>query len=323
MKNRGIFMSTTTKAIAIQIYSKAGKLNDVISIIDNELDEIVTNYMFSNAIIAHWNDPIVAIRLLRRAIKLKIADEAVYTAPASVLTNIGEYSNAIRVIDSLFEANLNWNKHVISVAINTLLLWYDRDFHPFIMDKLTKILMSIQLYDKKLITNAICQKVIHSLIQSNQSLNACNLHLNIFTNNTCKSETISLLLTSFQTLSITCPSSELEQLANKSILLINLYNSTNNIYLIKTFHYNIILKLISQSNIAINKFQIFEIFHLMKLNENKPTTFTIAEFIRISKKLDPLIATQLIHDIIVWGTKYIDLYIPLAVISDAISFIYR
>ena len=107
-----------------------------------------------------------------------------------------------------------------------------------------------------------------------------------------------------------------------SYLNVNMRNK-----IIKSKHFNIVLRLLNRCKDFNSVEKIFQIMTSTSHSCNdksfssswKPNTFTIAEFVRSSRSFQ---SCKLAHDAITWGLRN-DVYIPIGVISDCLSLIYR
>lgn len=329
-------------------YSK--KNNEMFSIIDEENDRMITPYIVANAI-ATSNNWQYALKLLQRAVSLNKADAAVYTAAAQSCVSQGEFDAGFRVIELMLSNNIHLNKKSFSFLLSSCL---SPDLDSEICSKkLKKYIDLISVKYPKLITNEVCQTLVKGLSFRGLSSLACSLHLGPLAHTTCKSEALSMLLSEMQNSCNDNDNVEFRQsLARRSLALVALYCNSNNInnrLLLRTSHFNSVLRMLSLASMHNHCEQLYrfmsghknitfsnterddsnyEVEKLM-LEENelskklsvlwRPGTFTIAELVRAAKETTrPVLA----NDVIQWAVRE-GAFVPEGVVSDAVSFVYR
>jgi pentatricopeptide repeat protein len=200
MKTFNIIPSGYTKSLLINIYSMNNQTDLAIDLILSEKDEYITPYMYASAIGACKTNYKQALMLLQKASLNNKADEAVFTITAKVLSKQKEYMKSFKVIDAMLLRGLSFNKFSFSFIINAL-LEYQMSGNDSIQ-LLQKYLNIVKVDNPFLLTNAVCQKVIKDLLLCNQSPVAAMLHLDIFTYNTCKPDTLGELFKDLQVIYI-------------------------------------------------------------------------------------------------------------------------
>lgn len=196
MKTFDITPSGYTKSLLINIYSMNNQTELAIDLIFSEKEEYVTPYMYASAIGACKTNYKQALMLLQKASLNNKADEAVFTITAKILSKQNEYEKAFKVIDAMLLRGLSFNKFSFSFIINAL-LEYQMSGNDSI-HLLQKYLNVVKINNPLLLTNAVCQKVIKDLLLCNQSPVAAMLHLDFFTLNTCKPDTLGELFKDLQ-----------------------------------------------------------------------------------------------------------------------------
>jgi pentatricopeptide repeat protein len=339
-----------SKSTLLQHFKNNLNSNEIVSIMNEENDEFMTPYIFTNAITGcdSWQH---SLKLLQRAVSLNKADAAVYTAAAQSCVSQGEFDAGFRVIELMLSNGINLNKKSLSFLLSSCL---SPNLDPEICSK--KLKKYIDLVSDKypnLITNEVCQKLMKGLSFRGLSSLACSFHLGPLAHTTCKSETLSILLTEMQNSCNDNDNVEFRQsLARKSLALMALYcnsNSISNRLLLRTSHFNSVLRMLSLASMHNHCEQLFRFMSGHKnitfsnierddhdndddkliLEENEvskklrvlwtPGTFTIAELVRAAKETTrPVLA----NDVIKWAVRE-GAFVPEGVVSDAVSFVYR
>ena len=218
MKSLNITPCGRTKSLLIALHALNNDSTAAVSMVMGERDSDVTPYMFSNAIVACGDDWRLALTVLKRAGTLNKADEAVFTAAARCCVWGGEYVKGFKIIDAMLKRGLPFNKYSFSFVVNTCLLHQINGNDG--ISYLTKYLTMVKEDYPYLLTNAVCQKVMKDLVLCRQASLAATFHLNVFAHNTCKSDTLGLLLRDLQIIS--------EELHNDKIKIILDNNNNNN-----------------------------------------------------------------------------------------------
>jgi len=180
------------------------------------------------------------------------------------------------------------------------------------------------------------------LVEKGQYKTACLLHVQYFSNNTCKSEVLEKLYNGIQQVvenSNNNDNSDIVLLGFELLMLyiedplLNKYDSSYIFrkHLLRTNHFNAILRALTITKLYS---QIFELFEAMSAgwdldDDNKyindiwrfrPSTFTIAELVRSGRYIDNK-NSHFIKRVIEWSAKC-QVFLPEGVISDAVSLIY-
>lgn len=357
MESRGIQPNDRTKIFQMKLYGMRNDPHRLLRVIDEEPDDTINKYFFSTVISSlppslNQSFPATVIKLLRRAVKLRLADEAIFTSAAQKLSLENHNIVALKIIDSMLVNNFKWNKLSLSVAITTCLrlIRYSNttdqlsssDLRNAALDSLSKYLSSVKALNPELLTNELSQNVISKLCNLKEILFVCQLLLGSLSECMVKAETLTEIFTELQNLcEISFNNGNLqlsEGYALKGLALIGLYSSRVHRYALQTLHFNSVLRMLSITKMFNLSEQLFKFMsHDVNVKDmdgkivsssvsndhrttlRKPTTFTIAELIRAARECH---RPDLAHEVMMWSAKYEDLYVPVAVIRDAVSYVY-
>eukprot|EP01041_Mallomonas_annulata_P003691 gene3691-7347_t len=249
MTEAGIPADHRTKALLIRFYGLNDDIPAAIAIVDDEPDETVTPHMFSNAITA-CKDIHIALRLLKRASDLQYADEAVYISAAKCCNDIGQYLLAQRIIDTMLAKGHGINKYTLSFLISMTSAQGKDGILPLV--KYLNIASKNNLNNNtaEIITNAICQKVLRIFCINDYFVEALQLHLTVFQNNTCSSDILTTIFTSLQKRieSFDANLFDSKTLSYDALSLLKQYALSSSItkrQLIRTVHFNNVLRMFS------------------------------------------------------------------------------
>ena len=221
MKASGVSPSSHSKSMMIRLYAANNDSYSAADMALNEDDKVVSPYVIATAISAS-RDWRTALSLLRKAIDLKVAlsppasflqfltpyllfsslqlphlpsystplkvaDVVIYTAAAQQCARDGQYVRCFKIVDSMLGRGILLNKFTFSMVVHACLSYQDTgrgDAVPW-LEKYLQL-----AYEKYpfLLTNAVCQKVVHDLVHSRQPAPeiALSLHLTVLSHCTCK-----------------------------------------------------------------------------------------------------------------------------------------
>ena len=159
-----------TKSLLIALYSSNNNQEKALSLINNENDKEITAYMFSSAISGCGTNYPKALELLQKACLLNRADEAVFTATAKCCAKNKKYLKSFKIIDAMLLRGMNFNKYSFSFIINAVLEYII--LGNDVIKLLEKYLILGYESNQKLITSAVCQKVVRDLLIADKPLDA-------------------------------------------------------------------------------------------------------------------------------------------------------
>lgn len=308
-----------TKVLMLQLYAISRRYERGVSLMNEVVPQDLSAHLFSTYILQYCHSNFSeGIYQFKRAISNGCADDVVFTSTAQLCLHHREFHVAIKIFDfMLYKYRIPWNKFSLSVMLNVCLTTHK----PYLVSKLCMYLEELaDSSQRNLISNAICQKVMKELVRHGELLPAMSLQLGPLSNVTCKSEVLDELLGRFQDL-ILLELDKKEEIARKSLAILRLYSQQSHKHVLNILHFNHVLRLLAISKMfSISR----ELFYLIS-NEDMlhfnwtPNTFTIAELIRSSRESK---IPEFAFDVIIWASKFSQVFIPFAVISDAISFVY-
>ena len=314
------------------------------AIINAVPDEAATPYMFANAIVA-CNDWRLAVSLLQRAAKLRLADEAIYTAAAQQCASAGKYALAYKIIDSMLSQDLSLNKYSLSLILTVCLSHGGREG----LRAMRKYLQLSRQRYPKLLVNAVCQRIMRALTSSGDILEAMQFHLTYFSDLTCSSDALRTLLQRAQDMYFSPDNNMVNKsklVETSAFLLQNYYNSPSEgkRKLLRIHHFNSVLKMLSSSEHHVLTDALIDKLMLLADDENatdkdillenesfsssynvresslwRPSTFTVAEIVRVARSRR---GAELAFRALMWALHR-DVHLPSSVIGDAISQLYR
>eukprot|EP01038_Epipyxis_sp_PR26KG_P010147 gene10147-13650_t len=289
MKQLGIVHDERTKALLIRLYRFSDIPQRSLDLSDNEPDNSISNYMIANSICA-TQDLHSALHLLQRAIRLNLADEAVFINTAIKANQNLDYRSAIKILDAMLETGYLLNKFALSVAV-TSCVEIIRTNHDKHQDRLYGIQTLYRYLNgssvkstNNLLNDGVCQKVIKSLVSIDESPLACEMHLELFPNYHCQSDTLNACLSGIQNTVIKLEEisdglhmEQAQIMVNNSFHLIKNYMSINiktsgdlplqndgivlsyKSNVLTTNHFNILLRMLNIVNQYDNVKEIFEL----------------------------------------------------------------
>jgi hypothetical protein len=301
---------------------------------------------------------------------LKVADEAVFISAAKSCASTGGFSSAIKLIKLMLSKDLSLNKFVLSFVLRICLEHYSVrypnsgfQYDTSNFEDLVYFLSYAKVKSPNLITESVSHKVMKEIVEIGQFKFAYYIQFEYFRHLSCDPE---ILNSFFEQLQIQANQTEglsINVLSEMGLNMIKLYSTEpysiifpsveyeiqigrnklktvhstlivqNRKYLLNTNIFNIVLRLLRDSN---NFGGVLELFRIMsnsdiekipeqenELNRTswKPNTFTLAELIRISRQFN---SPRLAYASFLWTLQSNStIFIPLGVINDCISFVYR
>ena len=356
MESAGILPDEFSYALMVQALALDGHVTEALALMGSAPDEALGPHAFSVMIHAlngqDWKE---AIKLLQRAAKAGRADQDVFTAAAKECLLGGEISKAFSISENMLGRGFAVNKFTLSFLISMCL-----DGHTTTItstsgprhrgEQLETYLLHVAETVPQLITSAVCQRVVSHLAVSGNWETAVRLHLTVFRDHTCKTETLSKLFLQMQKSAEKKERKERERKnenkeADLALDLLQLYlgmspdqNATIfRKHLLRTAHFNSVIRILSTKGRSSSKI-VHELFMVMSASDEyvlthpftkagshngkawswKPSTFTVAELVRCTKSMDGLAGTEFCRSVLAWGTQQ-STYIPLGVVSDAVS----
>lgn len=120
MDNLHLQRTDVTQSLLMRLHAANNADQMSMDLITSEPDSTATAYMFANAI-SFCRDIKSSLKLLQRANRLKVADEAVFVAAAKSCAQFREYDKAIQIIDSMIQKGLPFNKYSLSFVLRITL----------------------------------------------------------------------------------------------------------------------------------------------------------------------------------------------------------
>jgi pentatricopeptide repeat protein len=348
MKSAGILPDEFSYALMVQALALDGHVTEALALLGSAPDEALGPHAFSvmiRALDGHdWKE---AVKLLQRAVKVGRVDQGVFTAAAKECLLGGESSKAFSIIENMLGRGFAVNKFTLSFLISMCLGDHDPAITSTLSpchsgEQLETYLLHVAETVPQLITSAVCQRVVSHLAISGDWKTAARLHLTVFRDHTCKTETLSKLFLQMQK---SAEKKERNKEADLALDLLQLYldmppNQNPTIFrkhLLRTEHFNSVIRILSIEGRSSSK-RVQDLFMVMSASDEyvlshpftkagshngkawswKPSTFTVAELVRYSKSMDGLAGTEFCRSVLAWGTQQ-GTYIPLGVVSDAVS----
>eukprot|EP00597_Dinobryon_sp_UTEXLB2267_P000705 CAMPEP_0170070162 /NCGR_PEP_ID=MMETSP0019_2-20121128/8561_1 /TAXON_ID=98059 /ORGANISM="Dinobryon sp., Strain UTEXLB2267" /LENGTH=763 /DNA_ID=CAMNT_0010278379 /DNA_START=191 /DNA_END=2483 /DNA_ORIENTATION=+ len=196
MRARGLPFSDFTKSLVMRFLAAERVDADWLRQLDrvaNATNMPDSGFTFANAITASRSAR-TALQLLQEACRLRVADEAVFVAAASVCADQGQPVVAGRVLDNMLRRQLPANGHFLSVALkaasrgNSSLWGQLAHLHRH--------------YPWLLAGN--CDRTVRALLTAHQPEAALNTHLAFFPADSCKPQTLNMFFNELQTAFTRC-----------------------------------------------------------------------------------------------------------------------
>lgn len=356
MESLHVSVSDYTKVSMIRLYKSNGFQNAAQEIIDTEPDDTVTTHMFVNAIKSAdgWRQ---AVSLLQRANNIGKADEAVFAAAAQACFKAQQFSHGFKIVKVFRQKGYRENKFMLSTVVGACLEYFreggpglvelekhldmvhDKYHHLLTHSVCQKIVRDLsQMRQSELAASFHVRYLPHCTCSS-------NVLLDLFTD-----------LQSTQMRNRYNDVEKRQQLAKLGLAVVGLYTlpasktgvqvrnslSTNNrSRLVRTQHLNRLLRLLTNAKMYSEAKNIFALMRNSTDAANtsdyrtihddfgdsrerglssvwRPTTFTIAELIRVARASDD---PCLVSEVMDWGLREAVL-LPEGVISDSISYLF-